>query len=68
MKNLQILTIKEVCQLLNVSVPTIYRWESEGTLPFPKIRVGPNRVGFRQVDVEAYINNQIEPVEIEAVK
>lgn len=62
MKNsLQILTVKDVCSLLNVSVPTIYRWEAEGTLPFPKIRIGPNKVGFRKTDVENYINDQVEP-------
>jgi len=61
MSQLKILTVKEVCSLLNVSVPTIYRWEQEGNLPFPKIRIGPNKVGFRKTDVENYINDQVEP-------
>ena len=65
MTDLQILTVKDVCQLLNVSIATIYRWEQEGRLPFKKIRVGPNKVGFRKVDVQAYINDQILEVEPE---
>lgn len=61
MSQLKILSVKEVCSILNVSIPTIYRWESEGNLPFPKIRIGPNKVGFRRSDVENYINDQVEP-------
>ena len=59
MTDLQILTVKDVCKLLNCSIATIYRWEQEGRLPFKKIRIGPNKVGFRKVDVQAYINDQI---------
>tara|TARA_R110002049_G_scaffold52229_1_gene146484 strand:+ start:185 stop:448 length:264 start_codon:yes stop_codon:yes gene_type:complete len=60
MKDLQIISVKDVCSLLNISVPTIYRWESEGNLPFPKLRIGPNKVGFRRSDVEAFLTNQTE--------
>lgn len=60
--NLQILSVKDVCRILNVSVPTIYRWEAEGNLPFPKIRISANKVGFRQADVENFINRQAEAV------
>ena len=58
MNDLQILTVKEVCDLLNCSVPTIYRWEKEGTLPFPKIRISRHKVGFRKSDVEEFLNSQ----------
>lgn len=58
MNDLQVLTVKEVCNLLNCSVPTIYRWEKEGTLPFPKIRISRHKVGFRKSDVEGFLNRQ----------
>jgi excisionase family DNA binding protein len=59
-ENLQILTVKQVCALLNCSVPTIYRWREEGKLPFPLLKIGPRKVGFRKSDVERYINEQVE--------
>jgi len=55
----KILSVKETCEILNVSVATIYRWESEGRLPFPKIKVGPSAVGFRDIDVYSHVNDQI---------
>jgi excisionase family DNA binding protein len=56
----KILSVKETCNILNVSVATLYRWESEGNLPFPKIHVGPSKVGFRDIDVYSHVNSQIE--------
>lgn len=60
LKNLKFLTVKQVCELLNCSIATIYRWEKEGELPFPKIRVGKSKVGFRQSDVESFIHDRVE--------
>lgn len=51
----RILSVKEVCTLLNCSIATIYRWESEGNLPFPKLKIGPSKVGFRKSDVDAFL-------------
>lgn len=60
MNDLQILTVKDVCQLMNCSIATIYRWEQEGKLPFKKLRIGPNKVGFRRSDVKAFLEEQTE--------
>ncbi len=55
--NLELLTVKQVCKILNVSIATIYRWESEGNLPFPKLKIGQSAVRFRASDVYAHIEN-----------
>lgn len=57
----ELLTVKQVCKILNVSVPTIYRWEAEGNLPFPKLKIGPSAVRFRKSDVLKHIDNSLEP-------
>ena len=59
----EILTVKEVCRILKCHISTIYRWESEGNLPFKKIRVGRGKVGFRKSDVLNFINEQVEEIE-----
>ena len=63
MQNLQeeLLTVRQVCQILNVSIATIYRWEAEGNLPFPKLKIGPSAVRFRKSDVYQHIENSLEP-------
>lgn len=55
----RLLTVKQVCSVLNVSISTIYRWEAEGNLPFPKLKIGPSAVRFRQSDVYQHIENQL---------
>jgi excisionase family DNA binding protein len=59
--NERLLTVKQVCNILNVSIATIYRWEAEGRLPFPKLKIGPSAVRFRESDVFQHIENQVEP-------
>lgn len=59
--NETLLTVKQVCRILNVSIATIYRWEKEGNLPFPKLKIGPSAVRFRKSDVFQHIENQLEP-------
>lgn len=56
----KLLTVKQVCKILNISVPTIYRWESEGKLPFPKLKIGPSAVRFRKSDVLKHIENSLK--------
>lgn len=59
----KIISVKKTCAMLNISIATLYRWESEGKLPFPKIKIGIGRtgkVGFRDIDVYDYVNRQIE--------
>lgn len=66
MKNtIELLTVKQVCEMLSISIATIYRWEAEGNLPFPKLKIGQSAVRFRAQDVYGYIekcaNDQLEP-------
>lgn len=57
----ELLTVKQVCNILNVSIATIYRWEEEGNLPFPKLKIGPSAVRFRKSDVMAHIDHSVQP-------
>lgn len=69
MNKLKILSVKDVCHILNISIATLYRWEQEKQLPFPKVRIGPakrGKVGFRESDVLNYINHQVSnPEDVE---
>ena len=53
--NLQILRPKELCELLNISIQTLYRWHSEGHMPIEKVRFGKAAVGYRLSDVEKWL-------------
>jgi excisionase family DNA binding protein len=55
----ELLTVKQVCKILNVSIATIYRWEAEGNLPFPKLKIGPSAVRFRKSDVLQHIDKSV---------
>ena len=46
---------KKLCMLLSISITTLYRWEANGQLPFKKIKVGPNVVGYRYSDVKKWL-------------
>lgn len=64
MDDLQIIRVKELCSLLKISVPTLYRWHANGDIPLKKIRFGKNIVGYRKADVENWLN-EIEEAETE---
>jgi excisionase family DNA binding protein len=55
MKDLQLIRPSELCDLLSISIATLYRWEAQGKLPIKKVKVGPGVVGFKKSDVEAWI-------------
>ena len=55
MKDLQLIRPSELCDLLSISIATLYRWEAQGELPIKKVKIGPGAVGFRKEDVEAWI-------------
>lgn len=50
----------EVLEITGVSTATIYRWVAEGNFPAP-VRLGPNSCGWRQSQVEEWIESR-EPV------
>lgn len=63
MKTSKLLTVKQVCEILSISVPTIYRWQSEGKLPFPKLKIGQSAVRFKAEDVYAHIEKCVKEQE-----
>ena len=54
-----ILRPKDVCQVLNISNATYWRWVKNGNLPQP-IRLGPNTVGTFERDLFAVIDARTE--------
>lgn len=52
----KLITIKDVCDLLKISRPTVYRRTRDPKSGFPRpVHVGENAVRFRLCDVEAYV-------------
>lgn len=58
MKDLQLIRPSELCELLSINISTLYRWEAEGKLSIPKVKIGPGAVGFRREDVKAFIEER----------
>ena len=56
-QNLPFLTIKEVSELLGISVSTINRLIKNGDFP-PKIKISPRRMVFMRKQIEEWIENQ----------
>ena len=49
-----ILRAADVCSILNVSMPTLYRWQRCGLFP-KSIKYGPNCSGWERQTVDAFI-------------
>lgn len=55
LKVARLMTIVDVTKLLGVSRPTIYRWLRDPAMQFPKpVHIG-KRVGWREEDIENWI-------------
>lgn len=53
-------TIRQVCELTTLSVPTIWRLRQDGKFPEPE-KLSPRRVGWRRHVIEKWISDrQIE--------
>lgn len=52
--HLRILTMKDVSEITTYQPAYIYRLLRQGRF-VPLIRIGPNRVGFRQADIEKWL-------------
>lgn len=52
---LSIVRPKELCEMLSISVATLYRWISEDKFP-KKVKLGPSAVGWRYSDIEEWLN------------
>ena len=44
----------QTCEMLNLSISTINRMVKDGSFP-QKVKLSPNRVGFRLSDVEEWV-------------
>ena len=58
--NSRIVRIKELCERLEVSRVTIWRWERKGLLP-PSRRLGPNVVGWLESEIEEWFASTASP-------
>jgi predicted DNA-binding transcriptional regulator AlpA len=57
---IQFLTDAQLCEMLHVDDRTTLRWRNAGGGP-PFVRVGPRRILYRWVDVEAWISAHTYP-------
>ncbi len=48
------LSNNQTCEMVNLSISTINRMVREGSFP-KKVKLSPNRVGFRLSDVEKWV-------------
>jgi prophage regulatory protein len=58
LKGLRILSKKEVCALVPYTPQHIHRLEKAGRFP-RRLQLGPNRVGWRLVDIESWVNERV---------
>lgn len=59
-KKSEIVRVNELCRMLSISIPTLYRWHSIGEVPIRKVRLGPGTVGYRRSEVEKWMNGELE--------
>lgn len=67
MKNIDLLSPKQVINRLSIPSSTLYRWISNGSFPKP-IKIGPRRTAFRHTDIEQWLDRQAETVEVKNVE
>jgi len=61
---MQMISIKQLGDILGVSRATIYRWINDGLIPAP-IQLGPRRVAFPRQSVEQFISSRADLSEVE---
>lgn len=54
---LQLLSKKQVCDMLGVAQVTVWRWVRDGHLPKP-LQLGPRRIAWRTSDLQAFLTRQ----------
>ncbi|WP_374011524.1 helix-turn-helix transcriptional regulator [Vibrio parahaemolyticus] len=47
----------ELCDALDISLSTLFRWRKAGIVPEP-IALGPRIVGWRTSDIQNWLNDQ----------
>lgn len=56
---MNILRNPDVCRRLGISASTLWRYVGNGSFPSP-IRLGPNRVGWIESEVDAWIEGKAQ--------
>jgi|AntRauTorcE11898_2_1112593.scaffolds.fasta_scaffold05917_4 predicted DNA-binding transcriptional regulator AlpA len=59
-KSLQIIRPRQLAELLDVHLSTLYRWHDEDNIPIKKRQFGPKAVGYLQSDVEKWLNGDLK--------
>ena len=67
MKNIDLLSPKQVVKRLSIPSSTLYRWISNGSFPQP-FKIGPRRTAFRLADIEQWLDRQAETSELRNVE
>lgn len=62
----KLLRPKNLCDKLGVSIPTLYRLMKKPEFP-DKIRISSQAIGFRESEIDEWLNNQREPSHIEII-
>ncbi len=55
-----ILRPAQVAKMLGISLPTLWRWDRDDNTFPPKIRLGPNMVGYLAADIETWLAARIK--------
>ena len=53
----KILRPKELCELLNIGMSTLYDWQHRSDFP-QKIRLGKNAVGWFESEIHEFLESQ----------
>lgn len=56
----EVLRPQEVCEVLGISLSTLYRLRRAGRFP-SEVRLANRLIGWRVVDVEAWVSSRGEP-------
>lgn len=62
----KLLRPKNLCDKLGVSIPTLYRLIKKPEFP-DKIRISSQAIGFRESEIDEWLNSQREPSHIEII-
>lgn len=57
MYNEQLLTISNLCEMLNRKRCAVYRWEKEGKLP-KAVKMGKRTLGWKATDIARWLEEQ----------
>lgn len=55
---MQLITAKQVCKILNISIPTLYRWRKANKFPNPiKTESNNGKILWVESNIEKWIND-----------